>query len=165
MSINIKKKSIKIIVAIITIIVLIIIAFVVTAKRKEIKQKEQREQEKTEISSEETNNNNSLELTEEMIEDIIDKIENHNSLERMVKVHIELGGYKTDDGYSPNEIEVEVTNHKQTDKYTYTAYIIINYKDNYNRQYSQATTIEYTVSNEKDETSKKDYTINTKYGF
>lgn len=150
--------SIIIIVIILTLIITFPVMYNINKNEREKDWKDWREE-----YQEQDEEKNTLKLTSEMIEDIKEEIES-GRLARFVPVVIELS---TQQGNSNelNDIEVEVTRHKQTDAYTYTAYIEISWKDNYNKEYYDNSTVTYTAIEEYDDISNKNYTINKEYGF
>lgn len=127
------KSKLKIIIPVIVIIAVAIVGIILFANKRE--------------------QVDTLELTAEMIEELEERIEKWN-YEIGIALYIAATTTSTDD-YSITDFEM--TNHKKTDKYTYTVYGKLYYKDNYNNSMYDKIELKYKAV--KDESEEKGYRL------
>lgn len=90
-----------------------------------------------------------LELTEEMVDEIEEKI--NDSKFKLVVLTYETMAFKGDKDLTFTDLDI--TNQKKTSQYEYTAFGVIYAKDNYGEKYRQNVNITFTVEEDQEEES------------
>lgn len=152
------KKKIIIATSVIAIVVIVLICIIVNSKKEnEIVNANDRLKELG-ISTE-FKEKTKLKLTDEMIDEIKENLENSNTLS-MGYIAFKINSHLGEDY---QRVKHRITNKKQTDEYTYTAYVKFYYKDNYGNEKSD--TLDIIFSAVEDLTNEKGYSIESDYKF
>lgn len=144
------KKKLIITIPVVVIIAVAIVGIILFASKKENEKNEKIQDEAREFIESVGNKKEqveTLELTAEMIEELEETIEKDSYEEGIWFTYAMTE--------STNDYEItsfELTNHKKTDKYTYTVYGKLYYKDNYNNRMYDKIELKYqAVKNENEE--------------
>ena len=100
-----------------------------------------------------------LKLTDEMIDEIKEDLEHSNTVS-MGYIAFKINSHLGEDY---QWVTHNITNKKQTDEYTYTAYVKFYYKDNYGNEKSD--TLDIIFSAVEDLTNENGYSIESDYKF